>query len=473
MGESRDEVRWFEDEPAAVGSMIEGLPLENQPTSCRRMVRFFVSAGIGLACSWSVLAGSVQAMVLIGNTDENSTNPPSNRAPVNQFLNNALPIHSPSDELAIIELKPLPIPSPGATPPPSLSPPKKQWRTRPLTVRRIGGSLVAAPRGAFIFYGLVANDSGGIGYVRLVLNRGGRGSASVSLNNKRSVIPVKVSESGEIAPVGNASSRDVSISGTLKNFSDGSIGFDAVLTRGGQQTSVRVLKATPPENFAKTVTGRYTLVFENNTSGVILSPGVTGIGTLRVNKSGTVVFAGRLSDGSNFSQGTQLNSAGNWALYAKSNTGAMLSGNVAFADLTDSDCSGALQWTRQVDGTIQSATPSLRGSRYTSAKTFGDGARWNFEARLNSGEIQAEALVAPALNNALILTSATADQTCLRLNRISGKLSGTFIQYGPVPQTATGIVFQKTNEGFGLTKQRASGASAWAGKFTLQATSSL
>ncbi len=417
------------------------------------------------------MQGPAQAAVLIINIDENSANIPLNSPTFNPVLNIPPSERSSSNELII--LKPLPIPSPGATPPPSLSPPKKQWRTQRLKVWRVGGSLVAAPRGALVFYGLVSSGSGNIGYVRFVLNGAGRGSASVNLNNKRSVIPIQVSKSGEVAPVRNASSGGVSISGSLKTFSDGSVGFDAVLTSGDQETPVRVLKSAPPENFAKTVEGRYTLVFENNTSGVILSSGVTGVGTLRINKSGAVVFAGRLSDGSSFSQGTRLNSAGNWALHARASTGATLSGNVAFADLADSDCSGALQWTRQVGATTQSATPSLRGSRYTPAKMFGDVARWNFEALLNSGELQAEAVVAPAVNNALILTSATADQTRLRLNRASGKLFGTFIQSQSFPQTATGIVFQKTSEGFGLTKQKTPGAPAWTGKFTLQTTNSL
>lgn len=442
--------------------MIGGLPAKKQPTSCRCMVRSIVSAGVALACSWSALVSPAYGTLVIIDSG-NGSNIPPNWDPANPPQNNPPPIVSPGQgdssnyirDVIIVE-------TPPPTLPPILFPPQKPKLTAPLTFRHVKGSLVAGRRSTSTFYGLVEG-----GYVRLVINRGGRGSASVSVNNKRAVIPIKVSESGEVAPVRNASSSGVSISGTLTSFSDGSVGFDAVLTKDSEQTPVRVLKTAPPENFAETVAGRYTLVFENNTGGVMLSSGVTGVGTLRINKSGSTVFTGRLSDGSSFSQGARLNSAGKWALYAKSRTGATLSGNVAFANRADSDCNGALQWTREVGGATQSAAPSLRGSRYSPAKTFGDAAIWNFGSHLNSGEIQTEARLAPAFNNALLLMSATVDETRLRLNRANGTLSGSFIQPDLFPQTASGVVFQKTSESFGLTKQTAPGA-AWTGYFTLQ-----
>lgn len=427
------------------------------------MVRSIVSAGVALACSWSSLVSPAHGTVVIIDSG-NGANIPSNGDPANPPQNNPPPIVFPGQgdssnylrDLIIVE-------TPPPTLPPILFPPQKPKPTAPLTFRRVNGSLVAGRRSTSTFYGLVE----GGGYVRFVINRGGRGSASVSVNNKRAVIPIQVSESGEVAPVRNASSSGVSIAGALTSFSDGSVGFDAVLTKGSEQTPVRVLKAIPPENFAETVAGRYTLVFENNTGGVMLSSGVTGVGTLRITKSGSTVFTGRLSDGSSFSQGARLNSARKWALYAKSSTGATLSGNVAFANLADSDCNGALQWTRDVGDVTQSAASSLRGSRYSTAKTFGDAAIWSFGSHLNSGEIQTEARLVPTFNNALLLMSATADETRLRLNRANGTLSGSFIQPDLFPQTASGVVFQKTSESFGLTKQTAPGA-AWTGHFTLQ-----
>jgi hypothetical protein len=100
--------------------------------------------------------------------------------------------------------------------------------------------------------------------------------------------------------------------------------------------------------------GRYTVQIPpdpTQTDGFSTPQGY-GVGTLAVGKSGSIIFAGALADGTKFSQGTSLTIGAVWYLFVPlyATTGAaegMLDGTIQFEQTPGvSDLDGAITWIR-------------------------------------------------------------------------------------------------------------------------------
>jgi hypothetical protein len=92
--------------------------------------------------------------------------------------------------------------------------------------------------------------------------------------------------------------------------------------------------------------GKYTLIIPGSEDASI-EPGGDGFGTLTVDKSGNVIFAGTLGDGTKVSQSTFIARAGFWPLYLPLYGGAgSLLGWLAFTNEPGSDIRGLLNWIK-------------------------------------------------------------------------------------------------------------------------------
>jgi hypothetical protein len=93
--------------------------------------------------------------------------------------------------------------------------------------------------------------------------------------------------------------------------------------------------------------GNYTLVVPGY-DGSLTLPAGDGFGTVKVNTSGRVSFAGTLADGTKISQSASLSKIGYWPLYIPlySGNGSLMSW-LAFANNTTNDLSGTLSWIKQ------------------------------------------------------------------------------------------------------------------------------
>jgi len=107
-----------------------------------------------------------------------------------------------------------------------------------------------------------------------------------------------------------------------------------------------IYKTTAPPPQA----GRYTVMIPPDSAQIngASAPQGYGVGTLVVAKTGLLTFAGKLADGTKFSQGTALARGGIWylfiPLYAK---GGLLEGTIQFeATAGVSDLDGAVTWIR-------------------------------------------------------------------------------------------------------------------------------
>jgi hypothetical protein len=208
--------------------------------------------------------------------------------------------------------------------------------------------------------------------------------------------------------------------------------------------------------------GSYTMIFAGS-DDVSHAPGGDGIGTVQVDGSGNLKFAGTLGDGTKVSQATFLSKDGDWPVYIPLYSGGgSIKGWLALTNDSVSDISGTLNWTK----------PSKPGSKlYPEGFRFDStvlGSRYQFTngvpiLDLNSGKIILSDGNSPAITNSFSLdanSTVTGTNLSIKMNTLSGLFRGQVTD----PTTAetipvAGAVLQKPNCGSGYFLR--SGLSGW------------
>ncbi len=194
------------------------------------------------------------------------------------------------------------------------------------------------------------------------------------------------------------------------------------------------------------------------------SPQGTGYGTLTVDATGAIRFAGVLGDGTKASQGTSLTADGTWPFYvAPYKLGGSISGRIAFRSVSNvSDFNGTLNWFKLANPTDAlyragfSGQISLIGSRYTMppigtrvlfANTGGTATFTITGGNLNPSAPQ-EKLFLSTLNTVSLVSGPPFT---MKLTLTTGVFAGTFADPGGIrPRAFGGVLFQKQNLGAGL-----------------------
>jgi T5SS/PEP-CTERM-associated repeat protein len=207
--------------------------------------------------------------------------------------------------------------------------------------------------------------------------------------------------------------------------------------------------------------GRYTMVMEPDANSTD-SPQADGVGTVRVDTSGKLRFAGVLADGTPVSQGAVLSADGEWPLYLTLyKKKGSISGEIVFRDVPESDFDGSLAWSKPPrlrdefypDGFF--TTLSATGSTYVApgvgitALDFASGGN----AMLSGGDLGAPFTKAVTLAPPAQFTviDPGAELLSLSANSVTGTLGGKFKH--PVSARVTplrGVLFQKQNFGAGF-----------------------
>jgi hypothetical protein len=122
--------------------------------------------------------------------------------------------------------------------------------------------------------------------------------------------------------------------------------------------------------------GKYTIVFPGGDG--VNEPAGAGYAAVRIDSSGNLTMTGSLADGTPLFQTTTLSKDGRWPLYATLywERGSII-GWVTLADLTGSDLSGTLLWTRPRSSFGGSYPAGFTnqveaiGSRYAASRNLG------------------------------------------------------------------------------------------------------
>ena len=106
-----------------------------------------------------------------------------------------------------------------------------------------------------------------------------------------------------------------------------------------------------------------------------------GCGRMVIDASGNARLSGSLADGTPISLGTALSYAGTVLLYELLPQAGVLTGELQFADLPDSDAGGTLQWHRASGDTALTAsasryTPPPAGNRLLALANAAGNSRW-------------------------------------------------------------------------------------------------
>jgi hypothetical protein len=231
--------------------------------------------------------------------------------------------------------------------------------------------------------------------------------------------------------------------------------------------NVTLPNAAPVAN-SNTLAGRYTLVLETPSAGSAFTNDIAGFGALRVFKTGHFIFHGTLSDGSTVFQLGTLNSSGNWELLAKSR-GRTLSGEVDFADESQTDCTGDLELAGpgKNGGPETDVSMQLVGSFYDPKLKWNADVGWNIGTSDDGGATVgfSSDLTAKGdlLYNGGIFGTAGGVPNVSSLFASGGKFASVFLEQDTgavVGGYATslidihglmGVAFQKTSGAFGLT----------------------
>lgn len=203
--------------------------------------------------------------------------------------------------------------------------------------------------------------------------------------------------------------------------------------------------------------GRYTLTIEGSADSATLPHG-DGWGTVAVDKTGRIVFAGSLADGTRITQTATLSKEGYWALYVPlyGGQGSVLSW-ITIADMSGSDLSGNLSWIKPKlpaarfypDGFNFGTTAS--GSHYTSPA-----ARQNV-LTLSSATVSLDGggLSSNVMNHIMMgpgnrVTNQSPNKLTLRFAPSTGTFAGRVVD--PATQKSigfSGVVLQRMNVGIG------------------------
>jgi uncharacterized repeat protein (TIGR01451 family) len=218
--------------------------------------------------------------------------------------------------------------------------------------------------------------------------------------------------------------------------------------------SRNIYSKTNPASQGGSSSLKYTLLIpgiEQDTN----QPWGSGYGTLTVNKTGTLSFAGVLADGAAVSQGSFLSPAGEWPLFAALYSGkGLLIGWITFAtNEPASDLSGLVAWIKPIStakyyplgfGFTNTAIGSLY--RFTNGSPL---------LSLTNGALVLESPeLAQSITNALYLGAnnkfTASNKLSLKLTTSSGLFTGTGTNRLAGKAIAVkGVIFQKQNLGAG------------------------
>jgi hypothetical protein len=351
----------------------------------------------------------------------------------------------------------------------------------------VGSSFAAgAHPGAGTYFGIVHGSSyDQTGYVRAVIGKSGLGSVSVKLGDQ-ATCAVSIGPGGTItggpisfSPVKLNPPMQVHLS--LITLPQGGTALSGtIIDDWGDTFTVTLPNITPTEN-ASALAGRYTLFLETPSAGSAFSNDIAGFGTLRIFKTGHLIFHGTLSDGSGVVQLGALDSSGGWSLYAKQARGSVLSGEVTFADETESDLTGdlVLAGPGKNGGPDVDTSMQLVGSAYNSKLAWNPSLSWQLTTSADDGATVAFSCDLTAHGDTLIggnvssingvtlssVPAATGGYTAFALSPLPKgvNLAGVYLEqdtgriiggYGTGFLTIDGligVVFQKTSGAFGLT----------------------
>ena len=200
--------------------------------------------------------------------------------------------------------------------------------------------------------------------------------------------------------------------------------------------------------------GNYTLVIPGSETNSSLPAG-DGFGTVKVNASGRVNFAGTLADGTKISQSATLSKIGYWPLYIPlySGNGSLMSW-LAFASNTTNDFSGTLSWIKQAG----SKSKYYLGGFTCECDTFGS-------TYVSTGSILnlptanltfSGGGLASAITNSITIGPGSKIITPGKDLKVSfsastGTFKGTFLDPASgKPLSFSGAVFQKLNAAYGV-----------------------
>ena len=222
---------------------------------------------------------------------------------------------------------------------------------------------------------------------------------------------------------------------------EGGIALTGTITEDGETLYVTLKQLAPPAASAA-LAGRYTLLLESGSESA--PTGLRGFGAATVSAKGRVKFNAFLSDGSVLTQTTTLNSAGGWDLFAKSSTGAVLSGAVTFANDQQSDFSGALEL--QSDGNPDESL-EIVGSAFQPDQHWGFS---NPEFDASADLTSAPTFTAKLNESNHLLNLGGLNPVALFLAPRNGFVVGGYVPSLGQAHLVAGVVFQKTDTAYGL-----------------------
>ncbi len=300
------------------------------------------------------------------------------------------------------------------------------------------------------------------GYARVVLNRNGRGSASVKIGDEPNcVVGMWWQPDGSFIRTGG--DPDMGINLRVIALPGNLLVIKGTVTDDGHTMDVELVKAapTPPEE----IHDRYTVAIANTTGGTSLPTGVAAAGALHVLRNGYAIFIARLSNGSIAAHGAVLDGSGRFPLLARTTGGGILSGLVEFANDTTSDCTAALTLNLPslsnragaVTREEESIPLSLVGSRHDPAQGFDAAPGWSLTYTPAPGVAAPilppfttwTDLVFPAGFGRLVGNGGSPQ---VRLVRASGVIRGIFPMNDGVVRNFGGVYLQKTKSAAAIVR---------------------
>jgi hypothetical protein len=240
-------------------------------------------------------------------------------------------------------------------------------------------------------------------------------------------------------------SGDLLLTGTISD------GIETGSISGGAETN----------SGAATLAGRYTLLLSATDSSIpATTPHGAGYGWMDVTSDGRIKVTCVMADGSVATQTTHLLDGGGCVFFAPCGTRGALAGVIYFASTSATDCHGGAAWIKprsakaKIDSSVFGTDLRLSGSRYTVRTPFLDVTATQGEAAFGffGGDL-AQSLSGNTTvdsTNSVSLSSNGKVLAQLRVDPVTGRVSGTFTPPGGSPTTFGGVVFQTDNFVAGL-----------------------
>jgi hypothetical protein len=236
------------------------------------------------------------------------------------------------------------------------------------------------------------------------------------------------------------------------------------VTAAGDTTSYSVdssLVSTPARALPPGVAGRYTALIPALTGTDPTLPHAPGYGTMTVTKSGALLIAGKLGDGTPFTLGGRLHTDGKTCtlfslLYGKTNPGSIAC-NLTFESSAGSDWDGALAWIKPPQSSSArypagfTLSVDLLAAKYTPPPLAPGPATFT----LGGGDLPASAITGSLTISSkgnVTVTGIYNAAVTLSLTPRTGAFTGKFLYPGTNDKTTfSGVIYQKpVSAGFGL-----------------------